>query len=148
MNDKRLTPHFTLAELCASQAAVRQRLDNTPGAAECQNLVRVAQVLEQVRALVGKPVAVSSGYRSLAVNKAVGGSKNSAHVRGLAADITVPGMTAKALAEKIRDSGIDFDQLIYEGTWVHIGLSDTKPRRQVLTANFTAAGVNYSQGIA
>lgn len=144
----RLTPHFLLAELCSSQVAARLRLDNRPGPVEVQNLHRVAETLEQVRALVGRPVSISSGYRSPAVNRAVGGSRNSAHTRGLAADITVPGMTAKELAEKIRDSGIDFDQLIYEGTWVHVGLAEGKPRRQVLTAVFSPAGPTYSQGIA
>lgn len=148
MEPQRLTAHFMLAELCNSQAAARQRLDNRPGPDQVKNLYRVAEVLELVRALVGRPVSVSSGYRSPAVNRAVGGSKNSAHVKGLAADITVPGMTAKELAEKIRASTIEFDQLIYEGTWVHIGLSEGKPRHQVLTAIFSPAGVTYSQGIA
>lgn len=143
----KLTPHFMLAELCQSQAATRQRLDNRPGPAEVVNLRRVAETLEQVRALVDRPVNVSSGYRAPAVNKAVGGSRNSAHIRGLAADITVPGMTAKELAQRIRDSDIEFDQLIHEGTWVHIGLADGKQRHQVLTALFSGNGVTYSQGI-
>jgi uncharacterized protein YcbK (DUF882 family) len=143
-----LSEHFTLEELCASQAAARNQLDNRPGTTEVANLARVAAMLEEVRALVGKPIHVSSAYRSPAVNIAVGGSKNSAHMRGLAADITVSGMTAKALALLIRESHIAFDQLIFEGTWVHVGLSEGPPRRQVLTALFSPSGVTYSQGIA
>ncbi|MBY0241964.1 MAG: peptidase M15 [Burkholderiaceae bacterium] len=143
-----LSEHFTLEELVASQLAARQRIDNRPTTVVIENLRRVAAVLEQIRDLVGKPVMVSSGYRSMALNKAVGGAPVSAHLDGLAADISVPGMTARALAVAIRDSGIVLDQLIYEGTWVHVGLTSGKPRRQVLTARFGPGGTTYSQGIA
>jgi hypothetical protein len=142
-----LTDHFTLEELVASQLAARRRLDNRPGPAELANLRRVAALLEQIRALVGGPLTVSSGYRSPAVNAAVGGARNSAHLQGLAADITAPGIAPKALAALVRDSDIQFDQLIYEGTWVHVGLSAGALRREVLTATFAPGGVVYSQGI-
>lgn len=142
-----LSEHFTLEEMVSSQIATRRRLDNRPGPKELANLRRTCAVLEQVRALAGAPVIVSSGYRSKAVNQAVGGSSSSAHLQGLAADITVPGMAPKALAKLIMAGDVIFDQLIYEGTWVHIGLSEGKPRRQVLTATFNPGGVVYSQGI-
>lgn len=143
-----LSEHFTLEELTASQAAVRNGLDNRPGLEETKNLRWLAGTLEEVRKLVGKPVHVSSAYRSPAVNKAVGGSAKSAHMRGLAADITVSGMASRDLAELIRSSSIAYDQLIYEGSWVHIGLADGVMRRQVLTAHFSPAGVTYMQGIS
>jgi len=142
-----LSEHFTLEELVASQLAARQRIDNRPTPVVIDNLRKVAAVLEQIRALVSKPLMVSSGYRSMALNKAVGGAPASAHLDGLAADITVPGMTARELAMLIRGSGIVLDQLIYEGTWVHIGLTNGKSRRQVLTARFGPGGTTYSQGI-
>lgn len=142
-----LTPHFSLAELVASQVATRNNINNTPAPAVVANLKRVAELLEQVRALVGAPITVSSGYRSPALNRAVGGAASSAHVLGLAADISTNRLGAKALALLIRQSGIVFDQLIYEGTWVHIALSAGAPRRQVLTAKFGAAGVSYLAGI-
>jgi uncharacterized protein YcbK (DUF882 family) len=142
-----LSEHFTLEELTASQAAVRNGLDNRPDLDITKNLRRMADKLEEVRALVGKPIIVSSGYRSPAVNKAVGGSSKSAHMRGLAADITVPGMTSRDLAELIRSSAIAYDQLIFEGTWVHIGLAEGIMRHQVLTAHFSPAGVTYTQGL-
>lgn len=142
-----LSEHFTTEELTASQIATRRRLDNQPPPFELGNLRRIAALLEEIRALVGKPVTVSSGYRSAALNAAVGGARNSMHVLGLAADINVPGMAPRALAELIRDSGIEFDQLIYEGTWVHIGLQAGTPRRQVLTATFEPGGVVYTKGI-
>jgi len=143
-----LSEHFTLDEMVSSQIATRRRLDNRPDQAALANLRRLAAVLEEVRALVGGPVIISSGYRSKVVNQAAGGATNSAHLRGLAADITVPGMAPKALAKLIMAGNIMFDQLIYEGTWVHIGLSEGKPRREVLTASFNPGGVVYSQGIA
>nr|WP_314607322.1 D-Ala-D-Ala carboxypeptidase family metallohydrolase [uncultured Janthinobacterium sp.] len=142
-----LSPHFSLAELVASQVATRKGIDNTPAAAVVANLTRLAALLEQVRALVGAPIAISSGYRSPALNKAVGGAANSAHVLGLAADISTPKLAPKALALLIRQSGIAFDQLIYEGTWVHIALATGALRRQVLTAKFAGGGVSYVAGI-
>jgi hypothetical protein len=143
-----LTEHFTLDELTASQTAARRRIDNRPPVAVVRNLSRLAGVLEQVRAAVGKPITVSSAYRCPQLNVAVGGSRNSAHLQGLAADINVSGMTPKQLAKAILAAGIPFDQLIYEGTWVHLGLADGKQRNQVLTATFGQGGVVYTAGIA
>lgn len=142
-----LSEHFTLEELVTSQIATRRRIDNRPAPAIVENLRRVAAVLELVRALVGRPVTVSSGYRSPALNAAVGGARESAHLQGLAADITVAGMAPKDLAKAVITAGIEFDQLIYEGTWVHIGLAAGTPRNQVLTATFAPSGVVYSAGI-
>ena len=142
-----LSPHFSLAELVASQVATRKGIDNTPAPAIVANLTRLAALLEQVRALVGAPITISSGYRSPALNRAVGGAASSAHVLGLAADISTAKLAPKALALLIRQSDIAFDQLIYEGTWVHIGLSTGALRRQVLTAKFAGGGVSYVAGI-
>ena len=142
-----LSLHFSLAELVASQVATRKGIDNTPAPAIVANLTRLAALLEQVRALVGAPIAISSGYRSPALNRAVGGAANSAHVLGLAADIGTAKLAPKALALLIRQSDIAFDPLIYEGTWVHIALSAGTPRRQVLTAKFAGGGVSYVAGI-
>lgn len=142
-----LSPHFTLEELSSSDTAVRKGIDNTPSAAIIENLKRIAQTLEEVRALVGGPIRVSSGYRSPELNKAIGGSGKSAHLEGLAADITVSGKTPKELAILIRDSGIKYDQLIYEGTWVHVGLANGALRQQDLTAHFGSGATTYSSGI-
>ena len=142
-----LSKNFSLAELVASQVATRQGIDNAPAPASVANLTRLAALLEQVRAVVGAPITISSGYRSPALNKAVGGAANSAHVLGLAADISTAKLAPKALALLIRQSDIAFDQLIHEGTWVHIGLSTGVPRRQVLTAKFAGGGVSYVAGI-
>lgn len=143
-----LSPHFTLEELIASGLASRRGIDNIPSETIKSNLKRIADKLEEVRALVGKPLIVSSGYRCLELNKAVGSSDTSAHVKGLAADFTCPGMTSQALASLIHDSDIEFDQLIYEGAWVHLGLRDGPLRHQVLTAHFKDGHVTYTNGIS
>ncbi|MCG2585523.1 D-Ala-D-Ala carboxypeptidase family metallohydrolase [Massilia sp. TS11] len=146
----KLSLNFTLEELTFSQTATRLGIDNTPGPDVIENLRRIAQLLERVRVLVGGPIVVSSGYRSPALNAAVGGAQDppSAHTLGLAADITTPRMTPKALAILIRDSGIEFDQVIHEGTWVHIGLRAGQLRRQVLTAQFNGGRATYTEGVA
>lgn len=133
----RLTKHFTLAELCVTTKA----LDNTPDAEAKAWLLDLAQaILQPLRDHVGVPVNVSSGYRSGAVNRAVGGAKNSQHRLGQAADFVVAGMSPREVCEIIISLQLPFDQLIQEhGRWVHVSIS-LKPRRQVLTATRNKAG--------
>jgi uncharacterized protein YcbK (DUF882 family) len=132
-----LSPHFTLDELTASQTAARKGLDNTPNATEVANLVRVAALLEEVRALVKKPILVNSGFRSKQVNDAVGSRDTSQHRIGCAADIRVPGMTPREVVEACIAANIGYDQIIEEfGSWTHISVPDSPsrpPRRQALT---------------
>jgi zinc D-Ala-D-Ala carboxypeptidase len=129
-----LSPHFTLTELTSSQAAARMGLDNTPPAEMVAALRRTAQLLEQVRTLLGKPVLVSSGYRSPQVNRAIGGAANSAHMLGCAADFSCPSFGSPIeICRAVADSDISFDQLIHEfRAWVHIAWAPS-PRRQLLT---------------
>lgn len=148
-----LSPHFTLVELVASQTAARRRIDNTPTGAALTNLYVLADRLETVRELLGgRPILISSGYRSPALNAAVGGSRTSAHMQGLAADFICPGFgTPLAICKQLAQHAgeLDFDQIIQEGTWVHFGLAaeGKAARRQVLTANFNAGGTTYSTGL-
>lgn len=146
-----LTDHFTLEELTASQTAARRGIGNTPSADIIQNLTRTAQVLEHVRVLLGsRPITISSGYRSPALNSAVGGVRNSAHLYGLAADFICPAYgDPLTICKAIAASGIDFDQVIQEGTWVHLGLApaDQKNRRQLLTAHFGDGATTYREGL-
>jgi zinc D-Ala-D-Ala carboxypeptidase len=132
-----LSQNFTLDELTASQTAARKGFDNTPNATEVANLVRVAALLEEVRALVKKPVLVNSGFRSKQVNDAVGSRDTSQHRIGCAADIRVPGMTPREVVEACIKANIGYDQIIEEfGSWTHISVPDSPtrpPRRQALT---------------
>ena len=131
-----ITPHFTLEELTTSETAERNGWDNTPGEAEMANLKRLANLLEQVRALVNKPVMVNSAYRSKKVNDAVGSKDTSQHRLGCAADIRVPGMTPDQVCRAVIASGIAYDQIIREfDRWTHISVPNTEstpPRKQAL----------------
>lgn len=140
-----LSEHFTLQELIESPTAAKEGIDNTPDAPTIANLKRLCQVLEAVRVQVGAPLLISSGYRSPALNSRIGGVANSAHVRGLAADFTVVGLSPRQTIELIVDSGLAFDQLILEfDRWVHLAVSEDRPRRQVLTLR---KGSGYLPGL-
>ncbi|MFO6418999.1 D-Ala-D-Ala carboxypeptidase family metallohydrolase [Hylemonella sp. W303a] len=151
-DDLQLSQHFRLSEFTVSQAATRAGLRNSPSNSQLGNLRRLAEVLEQVRQLLGKPVFISSGYRSPVVNAIVGGSATSAHMQGLAADFTCPGFGSPlTICRFLANSALAFNQLIYEGTWVHLGIGhETQDswRREILTAVFeTGAKTRYMKGI-
>ena len=138
-----LTPHFTLAEMTASSTAQRQGLDNTPTPEALQRLALTAAMLERVRAHLGVPIVVTSGYRSRAVNAAVGGVTSSDHAIGAAADIVAPKFgaphaVAKALAPHVNALGIG--QIIYESVggkhWVHLSTrTPDRPVNRVITVS-------------
>lgn len=132
----RLTRHFTLDELTVSEEAARRGLDNTPSEAAIANLQRLAETMELVRHLLdNKPIIVTSGYRSPAVNQVVGGAAQSAHLSGAAVDFICPAFgTPLEVCHWIEPHLAKFaiDQLIHEfGAWVHLGLA--VPRAQTLT---------------
>ena len=143
----KLSPHFTLEEVCASSTATRLGIRNVPPPSALANLTSAVQQLEAVRALLGSPVHVDSGFRSLALNFAVGGAANSAHLSGWAFDFVCPAFgTPLAIVKAVEASGIKFDQLIMEhNAWVHISF-DPKMRQQVLTASYGPKGTKYTQG--
>lgn len=139
----KLTEHFTLEELTASETAARNGWDNTPNEAETANLERLALMLEQVRKILNKPILINSAFRSKKVNDGVGSKDTSQHRLGCAADIRVPGMNPDQVCRAIIASDIQFDQLIREfynpetkaGGWTHISIPNTKemtPRGQTL----------------
>lgn len=130
-----LTAHFTLEELTASQTAARKRIDNTPSPQIVERLTDTARRMEFVRAaLGGRPIQVSSGYRSERLNRAIGGATNSAHTLGYAVDFTCRAFgDPLAVCRALAASDIAFDQLIEElGQWVHISFAPPL-RRQILT---------------
>ena len=129
-----LSEHFSLAELTRTD---HRTLDNTPDAVALVNLNRLALFLEQVKtALGGRVVMISSGYRSKAVNDAVGSKDTSQHRLGCAADIRVPGMTPDAVVRAVMTSGLAYDQIIREfDAWTHISIPntpETNPRKMAL----------------
>jgi uncharacterized protein YcbK (DUF882 family) len=129
-----LTPNFKLEELTHTD---HREFDNTPNDAELANLVRLADFLEQVKAVLGgKPIMVNSAFRSKQVNDAVGSKDTSQHRIGCAADIRVPGMTPDQVVKAVIASGIGYDQVIREfDRWTHISVPnnvETAPRNQAL----------------
>lgn len=135
-----LTEHFTFEELTRTNTG----LSNEPGELETRWLERLAQnVLEPIRSLLGCPLKINSGYRSEQVNARVGGAKTSQHVRGQAADfIPIGDAGIDECVHLIRMSGIPFDQLILEPSWIHVSTSDN-PRRQVLKARKVDGVMRY-----
>jgi len=145
----KLSEHFNLDEFTASETALRRGIDNTPGPAITEKLRMLAATLEQVRTLLGgNAIRISSGFRCLELNRAIGSGDLSAHTLGYAVDFTCPGFgTPKEVANKIAESSIKVDQLIYEGTWVHLSI-EPKNKRELLTAHFGKGKTRYTKGIA
>lgn len=146
-----LSKHFTLEELTHSQEAVRRNVDNTPPPEVVEQLERLCRlVLQPLRERLAVPIVVSSGYRNPRVNRMIGGAINSLHVLGRAADIIVPSMNALSVCQMIRVMQLPYDELIYEGTWTHVGVArdENNPQRKELTAHFVNGMAQYSKGIA
>ena len=140
-----LSKNFTLAELTKSGVALRYCIDNTPSGEEIANLELLAMnSLQTVRDHDGLPFSPSSGYRSAEVNRIVGSKYTSQHRRGQAADIEVPGVSNRDLAEWIKEN-LDFDQMILEyhkvadpsSGWIHCSYIKQGNRNQCLIFNGT-----------
>ena len=147
-----LSNNFTLNELTKSQTATRKGIDNEPGTVEIENLIHLAKtILQPVREHFGKPVMISSGYRSPELCEAIGSSAKSQHAKGEAADFEIHSIDNKELAAWI-SANCDFDQLILEfyvdgdpnSGWVHCSSSMESSRKQMLKAERIAGKVNYS----
>jgi hypothetical protein len=131
-----MAKYFTLGELCKSDVAVEKRIENTPDNPTIERMQALMdECLDKVREMWGKPIGVNSGYRSAELNRAVGGAKNSQHLRGEAADITTGTKeNNRKLFDLIVASDIPFDQLIDESgyRWLHISYCKDYNRKQVL----------------
>jgi zinc D-Ala-D-Ala carboxypeptidase len=150
-----LTKNFTLEEMTKSETALRHDIENTPNEQEISAMKLLAEkVLQPVRDHFGKGVKVNSGFRNQDVNQKVGGSRNSDHIRGQAADIEIPGIPNAELAEWIKDN-LEFNQLILEfytpgvpdSGWVHVSYIPEANRNQVLTATKKDGKTVYLQGL-
>lgn len=139
---EQFTKNFSYDELIASATAKRLGLDNTPNEEEKEKLRKLAEdVLQPIRDTWRSPIVVNSGFRSEAVNKAVGGAKNSQHRLGEAADISIGGKERNKklfnfINKLIQKGTIKVGQLIdeYNYSWIHVSLPRTngKPNNQVL----------------
>jgi hypothetical protein len=128
-----ISQFFTYNEAVFSQTAARLGYANIPNAEIMANINATALRMDSVRILLGQPILVSSWYRSLPVNRAIGSKDSSQHTKGQAVDFTSPRYGLPVMVfEKIAASEIKFDQLILEyDSWVHISFTST-PRGQKL----------------
>lgn len=145
-----LTPHFTLDEFLISSTADALGILNIPEPAHLPHIQKLAESLERVRALLGHPLHISSGYRCSALNKAVGGVSNSDHALGWAADFECPGFGSPyEVALHLAHAAIPFDQLIHEkkpgSWWVHWSINP-RLRGDLLTLMGTNPN-HYAVGI-
>lgn len=145
-----LSPHFTLEEATFSSTALRLGIDNTPNEAQLANMRAAAEGMEKVRWFLGAPIHIDSWLRVPALNAAVGGAKQSAHLDGFAVDFICPqyGTPAEIAYAIVHSSGIPFDKCIQEGRWVHISFAP-EMRGIALTAHFDETGkATYTEGVA
>lgn len=150
----KLSPNFWLYEFTRSQTASRHNLKNTPNEQHIAKLRHWCLYVGQpVREHYGQAVNINSGFRTQALNNAIGGSSSSQHMLGEAADIEIVGVSNLALATWIRDN-LQFDQLILEfydasqgpnSGWVHVSYRAGNNRNEVLTKLAGVAG--YSKGL-
>ena len=147
-----LSKNLALVEVTRSETAKRRGISNMPTPEHIENFKLLAEkVFQPIREHFGVPIHISSGYRSKALNTAIGGSLTSQHCSGEAIDIDMDAtsITNKQIFDYIKDN-LNFDQMIWEfGTdtnpdWVHVSYESTgKQRKQILKAVKSAKGTAY-----
>ena len=144
-----LSKNFTLQEFTKSVSAIRNGIDNSPNAEHIRNIqLLVKYVLQPLREGLNKPIRITSGYRSEALNKAIKGSKKSQHCKGQAADLQfkVDGvMNNKMIWDKVIELGLPFDQMINEFnySWIHISYNEEHNRKAMLEAYKESGKTKY-----
>lgn len=153
IQNQKLSPHFTLAEMCESQTAQEHGIANIPSPEAVANLRRLCEgTLEPLREAIGLPIIITSGFRTKALNdKLAHASDRSQHMEGCAADFYVSSagsrvqgvqevqgasrreLLIKAFREILQNPKIDFDQLILYPNFIHVSfVSKEKNRRGIL----------------
>lgn len=125
--------NFKLSELIYSEKAVQHNINNMPdiNSLDCM-LDLIVFCLQPVRDFINKPMIITSGYRNKEVNKLVNGVANSQHMKGQAVDFVIKGLSVAYIIDLIKNSGIEYDQLINEyNRWVHISFVRGKNRKQI-----------------
>lgn len=163
-----LSEHFSLSEATNSNTATRLGIENTPNNIQLANMKVAAAGMEQVRAVLGCPIHTDSWLRVEELEKVL--TKNDyngwcvkhgkvvsdsswdeyfarkGHPKGFAVDFICPQFgTPAEIVTKLKTSGIKFDQLIMEGTWVHVSF-DPQMRGQLMTATFVKGQPTYTMG--
>jgi hypothetical protein len=134
-----VSKNFSWREVTRSGTCERAGIDNIPGPMEKAALqATIINVMQPLRNAMGRPIRVTSGYRSLACNTKIGGATNSQHMRGQAIDFQDPAGNLAQMFYYIKDN-LPFDQLIWEKgdtnqpLWIHVSYkSDGSNRGKVL----------------
>jgi zinc D-Ala-D-Ala carboxypeptidase len=147
-----LSTNLSLAEVTRSETAKRKGISNMPTAEHIENFKKLAaNIFQPIREHFGKPIIISSGYRSAELNKAIGGSLSSQHCSGEAIDIDMDGtdITNAQIFNYIKEN-LNFDQMIWEfGTdtnpdWVHVSFAANRSqRKQILVAKKVNGKTTY-----
>lgn len=142
-------PDFSRATLCHSDTAINECMSNVCPDEFLGNLARLSHLLASIKRLLhNKPLKINSGFRSLELNRKVGGVEGSQHCLGMAADIVCPAYgSPREVAQAIANSELRFDQLILEfDRWVHVSIhpGEGNPRQEILTLTKESG---YQQGI-
>lgn len=151
----KLSQYVSLSEVTKSDTATKRGIDNSPTPEHLENLkVICTEVFDKVREHFDVPIFISSGYRSAALNKAIGGSSTSDHNLGKALDLDQDfkgnGVTNKQVFDYIKQN-LDFDQLIWEfgsndnPDWVHVGYRKGANRKQILRAKKVGSKTVYEK---
>ena len=151
----RLSENFSLREYIKSQTASRKGIDNSPSDEHLESAIALFEnVVQPVRDHFG-PTIITSGYRSPALNEAIGGSSTSQHSKGEAVDLEVLGVSTAEVCEWIAEN-TNFDQLILEfytpgdtnSGWVHVSyVKDAENRGETLTASKVDGSTQYDYGL-
>ena len=147
-----LSTNLSLAEVTRSETAKRRGISNMPTAEHIENFKKLAiNIFQPIREHFGKPIIISSGYRSAELNKAIGGSLSSQHSSGEAIDIDMDGtdITNKQIFDYIKEN-LNFDQMIAEfpkqgnPDWVHVSFAANRSqRKQILVAKKVNGKTTY-----
>ncbi len=143
-----ISDNFQAREFEVSGMADSMGYDFNMDRYEIENIVRLVNLcLQPARESIGKPFKITSGFRPAWLNRLIGGSKNSRHMFGCAADFVVPGTDLAQVFKRIKALDLPIDQLILEhpetpGGWIHLGIAlpGQEPRKQYMIATRTADG--------
>lgn len=129
--------NFKISELIHSDTAVLHNINNMPDINSLDNMLDlIFYVLQPLRDRLKKPIIITSGFRCKKVNELIGGKSTSQHLKGQAVDIVVQGMKPSEVVQFIRNTYIEYDQLINEyDKWVHISFNKGNNRQQYFKIN-------------
>jgi zinc D-Ala-D-Ala carboxypeptidase len=142
---EKITKNFSLQEFTKSHKAETMGIHNEPNEQELQNLKMLCKyVLQPLRDAIKRPMIITSGYRSAALNQAIGGARGSQHTLGQAADFITANLS-EAFSHIRRN--LIFDQVIWEnhpkGAWIHVSYKHGSNRQQALFASFLKGRAEY-----